>query len=81
MGYKIGMDLNALRYFLVIAEEQHFTRAAERLQMAQPNLTWIMRKLEEELGFVLTSSLVVVLPAHPLLETILMRCKGENEAS
>ncbi|GHO98159.1 LysR family transcriptional regulator [Reticulibacter mediterranei] len=47
------MDLNALRYFLVIAEEQHLTRAAERLQMAQPNLTRIMRKLEEELGFVL----------------------------
>lgn len=47
------MDLNALRYFLVIVEEQHLTRAAERLQMAQPNLTRIMRKLEEELGFVL----------------------------
>lgn len=47
------MDLNSLRYFLIIAEEQHLTRAAERLQMAQPNLTRIMRKLEEELGFVL----------------------------
>ncbi|HZU03899.1 MAG TPA: LysR family transcriptional regulator [Ktedonobacteraceae bacterium] len=47
------MDLNTLRYFLVIAEEQHLTRAAERLQMAQPNLTRVMRKLEEELGFVL----------------------------
>jgi DNA-binding transcriptional LysR family regulator len=47
------MDLNALRYFLVIAEEQHLTRAAERLQMAQPNLTRIMRKLEEDLGFTL----------------------------
>src|SRR5579859_2863994 len=47
------MDLNALRYFLVIAEEQHFTRAAERLQMAQPNLTRLMRKLEEDLGFTL----------------------------
>jgi DNA-binding transcriptional LysR family regulator len=47
------MDLNALRSFLVIAEEQHFTRAAERLQMAQPNLTRLMRKLEENLGFTL----------------------------
>ncbi|GHO55968.1 LysR family transcriptional regulator [Ktedonobacter robiniae] len=47
------MDLIALRYFLVIAEEQHITRAAERLQMAQPNLTRLMRKLEEDLGFTL----------------------------
>ena len=47
------MDLNALYYFLVIAEEQHITRAAERLHMAQPNLTRIMRKLEEDLGFTL----------------------------
>jgi DNA-binding transcriptional LysR family regulator len=47
------MDLNALRSFLVIAEEQHLTRAAERLQMAQPNLTRSIRKLEEELGFAL----------------------------
>ncbi len=45
------MDLNTLRYFLVIAEEQHLTRAAERLQMAQPNLTRLMHKLEEDLGF------------------------------
>jgi len=47
------MDLNALRAFLVIAEEHHFTRAAQRLQMAQPNLTRVVRRLEEELGFVL----------------------------
>lgn len=47
------MDLNTLRSFLVIAEEQHITRAAERLQMAQPNLTRLMRKLEEDLGFTL----------------------------
>lgn len=47
------MDLNALRAFLVIAEEQQFTRAAQRLQMAQPNLTRVVLRLEEELGFVL----------------------------
>jgi DNA-binding transcriptional LysR family regulator len=47
------MDLNALRAFLVIAEEQQFTRAAQRLQMAQPNLTRVVHRLEEELGFVL----------------------------
>src|SRR5579862_3564142 len=47
------MDLDALRSFIVIVEEQHITRAAERLQMAQPNLTRLIRKLEEELGFAL----------------------------
>ncbi|HXR64834.1 MAG TPA: LysR family transcriptional regulator [Ktedonobacteraceae bacterium] len=47
------MDLNTLRSLLVIAEEQHITRAAERLQMAQPNLTRSIHKLEEELGFTL----------------------------
>jgi DNA-binding transcriptional LysR family regulator len=47
------MDLNTLRSLLVIAEEQHITRAAERLHMAQPNLTRSLRKLEEELGFTL----------------------------
>lgn len=47
------MDTRTLQCLLVIAEEQHITRAAERLQMAQPNLTRIMRKLEAELGFAL----------------------------
>jgi DNA-binding transcriptional LysR family regulator len=47
------VDLNTLRSLLVIAEEQHITRAAERLQMAQPNLTRSIRKLEEDLGFAL----------------------------
>ena len=45
------MDINILQAFLVIAEEHHFTRAAERLQMAQPHLTRTMRRLEQELGF------------------------------
>jgi DNA-binding transcriptional LysR family regulator len=45
------MDLNALRFFLVIAKERHFTRAAQRLQMAQPHLSRTMRNLEKELGF------------------------------
>jgi DNA-binding transcriptional LysR family regulator len=47
------MDIKTLQCLLVIAQEQHITRAAERLQMAQPNLTRSMRKLEAELGFAL----------------------------
>lgn len=69
----MSIETRQLRYFIAVAEEHHFGRAAERLMMAQPPLSQQIRALEKTLGTELLNRTTRKVELHPAGELLLER--------
>jgi DNA-binding transcriptional LysR family regulator len=77
-------ELRQLRYFVAVAEELNFSRAARRLRMAQPPLSVAIRRLEQEIGtslFIRSSREVKLTDAGSTLLAGARRTIAESEAA
>ncbi len=78
------MDLRQLRYFVAVAEELHFSRAAARLHLAQSALSAQIRSLEQEVGAELltrTSRRVTLTPVGDVLLADARRLLADADAA
>jgi DNA-binding transcriptional LysR family regulator len=69
------LDFRLLRYYVAVAEELHFTRAAQRLYVAQQALSRDIRKLEENVGVALLSRTTRKVALTPAGERMLVRAR------
>src|SRR5438093_11290987 len=80
----MAIELHQLRYFVAVAEERHFTKAARGLRVAQPSVSRAIRVLEEELGTPLFHRMkgnVALTPAGEALLPWARRVLGDLEAA
>ncbi|GAA4668929.1 MULTISPECIES: LysR family transcriptional regulator [Amycolatopsis] len=74
------LEVRQLRYFVAVAEELHFGRAAERLGMAQPPLSRAIRELERQLGVRLLERTTRQVRLTPAGEVLLRDARTAIEA-
>ena len=74
------LETRQLRYFVAVAEELHFGRAAERLGMAQPPLSRAIRDLERQLGVQLLIRTTRQVTLTPAGETLLLDARTALDA-
>ena len=55
------MNLFYIRYFVELAKEQQYTKAAKNLNITQPSLSHAIHQLEEELGVLLFESIIYII--------------------